>query len=55
MAKSNRSREEVRAQTPVDRATNPTAQMVGEDSGSFYLSQQPVAADATRTAAKGAR
>lgn len=55
VAKSKLSREEVRAQTRVDRATNPTAQMVGEDSGSFYLSQQPVAAETTRTAAKGAR
>lgn len=29
--------------------------LTGEDSGSFYLSQQPVAAETTRTAAKGAR
>ena len=55
VAKSTLTREEVRAQARVERATNPAAQMVGEDSGSFYLSQHPAAAEANRTLAKVAR
>ena len=52
---STLTREEVRAQARVERATNPQAQMYGEDSGSFYLSQHPAAADSSRTLAKVAR
>ena len=50
-AKSTVTREEVRARANVERTTQPAAQMVGEDSGSFYLSQRPGAADVSRTAA----
>ena len=55
VAKSTVTREEVRAQTRVERATSPAAQRVGEDSGSFYLSQRPAAAEASRILAKVAR
>ena len=55
VAKSMLSREEVRAQTRVEPATNPPAQMLGEDSGSFYLAQHPAAAAASRTLANAAR
>ena len=55
LAKSTLSREEVRAQARVELATNPQAQMLGEDSGAFYLAQHPAAADASRTLAKAAR
>ena len=55
VAKSTLTREEVRAQARVELATNPAAQMVGEDSGSVYLSQHPAAAEASRTLAKVAR
>ena len=55
VAKSTLTREEVRAQARVERTTNSSAQMVGEDSGSFYLSQRPAAAEASRTLAKVAR
>ncbi len=39
-SKSLMTREEVRAQTRVDKQINAGAQMLGEDSGSFYLAQQ---------------
>ena len=55
LAKSTVTREEVRAQARVERATDPAAQMVGEDSGSFYMAQHPTAAEASRTLAKAAR
>ena len=55
LAKSTVTREEVRAQARVERATNLAAQYYGEDSGSFYLAQHPAAADASRTLAKAAR
>ena len=55
VAKSTVTREEVRAQARVELATSPAAQMVGEDSGSFYLSQRPAAAEASRVLAKVAR
>ena len=55
VAKSTLTREEVRAQARVERATNPAAQLYGEDSGSFYMSQHPAAAEASRTLAKVAR
>ena len=55
VAKSALTREEVLAQARVERAINPAAQMVGEDSGSFYLSQFPAASQASRTLAKAAR
>ena len=55
VAKSSLTREEVRAQARVELATSPAAQMVGEDSGSFYLSQRPAAAEASRMLAKVAR
>ena len=55
VAKSTVTREEVRAQARVELATSPAAQMVGEDSGSFYLSQRPAAAEASRMLAKVAR
>ena len=55
VAKSALMREEVLAQARVERAINPAAQMVGEDSGSFYLSQFPAASQASRTLAKAAR
>ena len=55
VAKSTVTREEVRAQARVELATNPAAQMVGEDSGSFYMSQHPAASQASRTLAKVAR
>ncbi len=54
-ANSTVTREEVRAQARVGRATDPTAHMFGEDSGSFYLAQHPAAADASRTLARAAR
>ena len=55
LANSTVTREEVRAQARVELATNPLAQMLGEDSGSFYLAQHPAAADASRVVAKVAR
>ena len=55
VAKSTVTREEVRAQARVERATNPAAYLYGEDSGSFYMSQHPAAAEASRTLAKVAR
>ena len=55
VARSTLTREEVRAQARVEQAINPAAQMVGEDSGSFYLSQLPAASQASRTLAKVTR
>ncbi len=55
VAKTTTTREAVRAEARVDRAVNPTAQMLGEDSGSFYLAQQPLAREAGRTLAGAAR
>jgi len=55
VAKSTATREEVRAQVRVDRALSPTAQMLGEDSGSFYLAQLPLARDAGRNLAQTSR
>ena len=52
VAKSTVTREELRAQARVELATNPAAQRVGEDSGSFYLSQHPAAAETSRTLAR---
>ena len=50
-AKTTLTREEVRAQARVDRSINPQAQFYGEDSGSLYLSQLPLAPEASRTLA----
>ena len=50
-ARTTLTREEVRAQASVERATQPAAQLYGEDSGSFYLARLPLAVDASRTTA----
>ena len=52
-SKSVATREEVKAQLNVDKRLHAGAQMVGEDSGSFYLSQQGGAGQAgTRLAGR---
>jgi hypothetical protein len=55
VAKSTVTREEVKAQARVERAIEPAARMTGEDSGSFYLAQLPLARDAGRNLAQSTR
>lgn len=55
VAKTTTTREAVRAEARVERAVNPAAQMVGEDSGSFYLAQLPLSRDASHVLADKSR
>ena len=55
VAQATTTREAVRAQARVEHTVNPTAVMVGEDSGSFYLAQLPVARDSSHVLAKSGR
>ncbi|MDO9091507.1 MAG: DUF4148 domain-containing protein [Rubrivivax sp.] len=55
VAKTTTTREAVRAEARVERAVNPSAQMVGEDSGSFYLAQLPLSRDASHVLADKSR
>lgn len=55
VARSTATRQEVQAQARVERAIEPKALMTGEDSGSFYLAQLPLARDAGRNLAQSAR
>jgi len=55
VVKSTVTREEVKAQARVERAIEQAARMTGEDSGSFYLAQLPLARDAGRNLAQSVR
>jgi hypothetical protein len=54
-AKSLKSRDEVRGEVVVQRASESANPLVGEDSGSFYLAQQTPARDAAPVLAKTSR
>ena len=55
VAQTTTTREAVRVQARVERSLSPSATMVGEDSGSFYLAQLPVLRDGSHVLAKSGR